>query len=325
MTVAGLGPGFANAINAGGEIAGGVFTADVATGGLNSQSVVFNSRGELDRVLEGEGEAEDINDSGVVVGWHDVQSNRRAVVWDRQGRVSELPMLPDGRRSLANAINNSGVIVGYVTQPRRFIFGGFINTPQAVVWNPNPSGGYSVTRLPSLPDVEGSVSSEATGINEAALIVGNVNAYEAGEFHVVTWDSHGNLTDVGEQTPAVDVNDTGQILGESAVLTSLVGGGYAAVPLPGLPGSDGYVVARTINNRGEVAGFGRSSTAGSGQSAILWRPAPNGSYAAIGLDGLPGWTSTEARDISIQGQVVGISSVRSTASNTDDAVRWDQR
>ena len=116
---------YANRINAQNQVVGKVIQYTVDSGGIyyfsNAQPFLWENgsmRG-LGTLAGNDGEALDINDAGVVVGWSMVGEGSRAFIWDKNiasGMVDLNELIPEGSGwvlAAATAINNEGQIVGY--------------------------------------------------------------------------------------------------------------------------------------------------------------------------------------------------------------------
>jgi hypothetical protein len=133
------GPGTASrawAVNTSGTIAGSVNLGTYAA--PKWIPAVWRRVTTAPTVLNNDGEAADINDMGVVVGSLFRAGISMAFAWDFNGTlgtgVVRLPLLPGGRFSWANAINNDLAIVGVSDSPSGM---------QTVVWRWS-GGGWSV-------------------------------------------------------------------------------------------------------------------------------------------------------------------------------------
>ncbi len=251
--------------------------------------------------------------------WKDEFAFQHAVTWDRNGVLTELPLLPEaealGAQAVATAINARGTIAGWASGPPVEMWGDVLNgTPHAVIWTSNPSGGYTVTRLGELPGTE---TSEAADINNRGQVVGY--AQVDGEAVAVTWDSDGNPALLPTPTgatfaEATGINNKGEIVGSAQVGDSSVallwtpvrgGDGYSVTVLDGLTGTRAN--ANDINDAGVIVG--RANLASGQERAVVWTPVPGGGYVITELCPLPkqtpAHTFSEANAINNQGQVAG--------------------
>jgi probable HAF family extracellular repeat protein len=152
-------PGFGNAINAAGDVAGYLRSSMATT----DEAPCLWRGGKLIRLKTlggGQGTAVDISDSGLIVGTtSDTQRRDRATLWDRDLVAGDLGTL-GGWKSGARGINNAGVIVGYAQDVK--------GKKRAVVWI-----NAKITDLNSLlPGKSGWVLQEAVAINERGQIIG---------------------------------------------------------------------------------------------------------------------------------------------------------
>lgn len=210
-------------------------------------------------------------------------------------------LLNGGDHTTANAINDSGVIVGSANA--RF-------NVRPVIWMRN-SGLVDLGALP------GDSAGEAFGINNSGDVVG----YSSGSSgkRAFLWTRQSGMQALrtlpgGDSSEALAISDTALIVGSSgspvgprAVLWNL------GIPqdLGTLPG-DVSSEAVAVNNAGKVVGF---STGAGGMRAFLWTR-QDGMQS---LGSLPGGNVTRAMGINEQGAVVGISgSARGTR-----AVLWN--
>ncbi len=226
--------------------------------------------------------ANDVNDSGVVVG----ESDQRAFVWTATGGTRELPGLVPGQSSSATAVNADGWVVG---QAR-----GADGWAHAVKWSPTGA----VTDLGTVP---GGIDSRATGINRAGQVVGTaLNAYGKDVGFL-----HDGATMTALLAPGQD-NCEGRAINDQGVVAlacaSHFGGGrgfrYAAGAYEVLGGlfSDDRTDVRAINGNATFVG---SSYGSSGRRAVIW---PRIGIAQD-LGGLGG--DTWGVDINDAGQAVG--------------------
>jgi probable HAF family extracellular repeat protein len=229
----------------------------------------------------------DVNDRGQVAGWIGVPLTRsQAVVWDDGTIVTA----PTGSMSEARGINNRGEAV---IQTR------VDGASRAEVWRV----GGRLTDLGTL----GGRDTFARGINARGHVTGTSQAAD-GTQHVFLWRNHemadlGTFGSYGNSVQAF--NDRDQIViggavdeGEppSAVAhTYLWDDGEATDLGPG----PGRVVARDINNRGQIVGY--SDQADGARHAVLWH---DGRWIDL-HPYLPAAGRSSAVDINDRGQIVG--------------------
>lgn len=152
--------------------------AGLSSGSSDRVSVWSGPYGANSATLPGRfGDANAINDAGTVAGFSytDNYQEQRATIWVA-GVPTQLGILDGARwgRSQANAINNSGLIVGAATDE------GF--SDRATIW----MGGAAID-LNLLLDSEsisaGWVLTNATGINDSGWIVGNATNTKTSDTH----------------------------------------------------------------------------------------------------------------------------------------------
>ncbi len=229
--------------------------------------------GSLLAEVEGQNDAyaQSINSANQTVGaYRDAQNIYHAVLWGPDGRPKPLSTGPHSR---ANAINESGTIVGDFNQ-RACVFDG--------------EGGVQM-----LPDLGGS-ESFARDVNDSGTIVGAART-PGGIFHAVLWKD-GVLTDLEPGSPShsfpTAVNNAGVVVG-----------GFTGDPVMWdafrrrkrlnclLPAGSKWVlnVAHDINDSGVVVGEGRLID-GRSRLAFAFKPDPNavcpGSPPFIGVQGV---------------------------------------
>jgi len=265
--------------------------------------------------------AKNINDSGQVVGESDVEgdSARHAVIWepDEEGIYNTVEDLhvkyedpdpnndedPWGRNSNANDINESGVIVGNA----RCEFGG-----NAYVIGQNGDIAY-------FPASEwGGGGGAAVNDSDSPLVVG----YSRTDVNEVRWGfvcgveivdgtpQPRDMLDIGtlggQVTRAMDVNNSGQVVGAAYLDGDLVRHAYlwedgTMTDLGTLGGTNS--TARGIDDLGQVVGH--SDVSGdSVVHAILWKSG----FPLYDLNDLiddPAWELRTVCDINDLGQIVG--------------------
>lgn len=208
-----------------------------------------------------------------------------AFAW-KNGKMTQLPGL-GGNNSIGGGDNNRGQIVGWaenaVHDPTCVSGGGLVQVLQfeAVVWEMK-EGQWQVRQLAPYP---GDPDSAATAINDEGQVVGisgtcdnAIGAYSA--IHAILWqDGHPinlpNLGGHGWNTP-VAINDQGVVVGFDNQSDDLATGSLAFLP-----------------------------------EAFLWTR----EGGTIGLGTLPGDAISEATDVNLAGQVVGVSYIDANFDN----------
>jgi len=195
-----------------------------------------------------------INDEGVIVGTSTAHSGLiRGLVWHHR-KVQILPSLPGAFFTQANAINDPGQIVG-MSGPD------FLVHFHAVLWDRG-----TIIDLGAL----GGTTSEAQYINNERQIVGFAQT-AAGDIHASLWDHRGikDLGNFGSDPFAIanGINNKGQIVGFSGqswvdinTAHALLWQGDGMIDMQTLiPSNSGWVLQQAvcINDRGQIAGFGR--------------------------------------------------------------------
>jgi probable HAF family extracellular repeat protein len=177
----------------------------------------------------------DINDIGQVVG----MAKSRPFLWEN-GTLTDLGTL-GGNGGSAAAINAIGQVVGMATTATP-------STSHAVRWD----NGVITNLTPGL-------ASSASAINDRGQIIGTLSASWTG----FLWDN-GVITDLGRLgdggTSAADINNLGQVVGSSSVVTPLGPMGHAFLwengvmtDLGVLPGKEDSG-ASAINDLGQIVG-----------------------------------------------------------------------
>jgi uncharacterized membrane protein len=215
----------ATGINDAGWIVGAVGQADSNRLSRSISHAVLWRNGvviELDRATDSSW-ASDINNRGQVVG----SVNNRAFLW-QQGALRRLAT-PAGNNSFAEAINDSGDMVGWTRAGSQDPLTGIFPPTHAVMWHAGV-----ITELPAGGD------SVAHDINNEGVIVGSSDG------HAVMW-VNGEMIDLNSVTASIDrpmkeavrINEAGQIAGNTEdglvfLLTPISTGmhTFALVPAP---------------------------------------------------------------------------------------------
>jgi probable HAF family extracellular repeat protein len=289
----------ASGINNSGQIVGYANTLSNAA----SHAVLWTNSGSpaIDLgVLSGDGYsvANDISDSGQIVGQSSNSTNFQPVVWTNSlSPPIDLGTL-GGSFGGASGINTSGQVVGsaYTVNNANSL---------AAFWSNSSS---SATSLASL---NGGTMSAASGINNSGGIVGWSN--DSGELqHATFWtNSSSPAVDLwlGEAatSSALGINDSGQIVGWGLTLSGQRGivwnsSSSSPIELGTFGGNNG--IANGINGLGQIVGWADD---GSGnQRAALWT---NSATPAIDLNSLipasSGWFLLSATGINNSREIVG--------------------
>jgi probable HAF family extracellular repeat protein len=192
-----------------------------------------------------------VNAAGDVVGSAETRSGgKHAVLW-RTKQPRDLGLLAQGDYSSARDINDKNDIVGEANLVPN-------GKPQAFFWHAG-----KMQPLPNLPD--GTLCS-AQAINNHGAIVGSCDV-NGNTQHAVIW-RNGSIADLGtlgdEDAPstALDINDLGQVVGNTSVddhLRAFLWENGKMINLNQLIAPDSgwtLLVASRINNNGEIIGRG---------------------------------------------------------------------
>jgi len=268
----GLGGGFTNGsgINNAGVVVG---TGSIASGtGFSDRAFVWQPGLGYTAVLDpgnvGLGSnANAVNNLGLVVGVYRYRGfDRQGFVYrvgDSPSELILLPFLPEsdpanGARQFANAINDSGVIAGAA----RTVVGALT---QAVRWTPNGPGTYVIETL-TQPTTT-TTFSNSFGINNLGQIVGSYT--DGGVESALLWNPDGSVQVLGlpsgaSGSVARDINNRGVIVGD---IISASGNSAFVYRNGQMTDLNSLIVgpndflrltnARSINDRGQIVGFGQ--------------------------------------------------------------------
>jgi probable HAF family extracellular repeat protein len=208
------------------------------------------------------------NNRGQIVGWaengvHDPSCNTqfqtlqfRAVVWQPDGSMEELPPLPGDSTSAATAINDLGQVVGISGACGVAV--GDVSAAHAVLWQ----NGVPV----NLGDLGGHTWNTPTAINNHGTIAGfALPASQDGttNFVAVIWTSTGiqtlGMPDGDDFSEALGVNDKDQVVGLSHAsngIRAMLWQNNSNTDLNTLtvPGSPKLLFANDINDAGRIVG-----------------------------------------------------------------------
>ena len=285
-----------SAVSSTGQVVG---WSDTSTVGVRHAFYWDSSNGIHDLTSsESDGRAFGINDSNVAVGYSQTGSNTlRAVKWDvttpASPVMSDLTGLPSNINSQANAVNNNGVIVGYITT-------GTQSSPINIPFAWNSTDGYSALPTNSLNVVN--AVCKANAVNNNGVIVGSCGG------HAVMWDANHTLTDLGvfggSTAEAIDINDNGDIVGNAQGSSKTI---FKHNFTTGTADMSAYTLdlgasptATGINNSGQIVGyFGTSDPKCGPFHAFVIDPTTG--FSDVGTDG----TVTHGAAINDNGQVTG--------------------
>jgi probable HAF family extracellular repeat protein len=213
------------------------------------------------------------NNRGQIVGWaengvHDPSCNQafqilqfRAVIWEPNGEMRELPPLPGDSTSAATAINDKGQVVGI--SGACGIAVGDVSAAHSVIWE---------NGIPTrIDDFGGHTWNTPTAINNDGVVVGfSLPADQEGTrfFRAFVWTKEGGTKMLDQiagdvRSSALGINDEGQIVGFSrtagAVLRAVIWEN-ANAKIKNLndlatPGSPYLLIAGDVNNSGRIAGY----------------------------------------------------------------------
>lgn len=263
-----------------------------------------------------------INNLGQVAGTVTIQkgangegARTHAAVWSHGAGTTDLGTL-GGVESKAQDLNDKGRVVGLADlKPIQTAYYGPRQPSDGFLWE----RGQALQSLTELIKTYGLDGISPVGINNRGQVVGCVTLGWNDGYHAFLWDPEGGLKDLGtlsgKYSCAVDVNDQGQVIGNSELIGRtderashgfLWEAGKGMRDLGTLGGIKSY--ARDINNAGQIVGS--SDTREGSLHAFLWE-------SAQGMRdlGTLGGTLSTAAGINDAGVVVGDSSLSGDVKN----------
>jgi len=220
-------------------------------GGFNSYATAVNNRGEIVGWAENS-----VTDPTCNTAFQTLQF--RAVIWEPDGTMKELPPLPGDSTSAATAINDLGQVVG-ISGACGIAVGG-VSAAHSVLWqNGVPS---------EIPNLGGHTWNTPTAINNLGTVVGfslPVGQDGTRNFEAFLWTQAGGLQRLGKlpgdiRAEALGVNQKNQVVGLSRggpfLFRAFIwqNGIMSDLNTMTTPGSQFLLYANDINNRGEITG-----------------------------------------------------------------------
>ncbi|MFC0109888.1 hypothetical protein [Kibdelosporangium aridum] len=287
-----------------------------------------------------------VNNSGVAVGWMNIQNYRLAVRWAPDGSATEID-----RSAIARAISDTGIVVGekgikaarwapdgtatLLPSVREYCTARAVNDSGVVVGDCEDRSGRGQVAVrwnidgtaQILPMSMDDASSAAYGINAAGAVVGEVFNPNVG-VRAVRWNPDGTVTDLAYPPGAVytikatGINDAGQI------------SGTATVQAPGQPytqrsalrwAEDGSVTVlpslTTLDSEGNAIsadGTVVGSTDDAQDRGLAAKWAPDGTLTTLPTTGPSDTSGYVADAVNDNGMVVGL-------GNGTWAMRWTEQ
>ena len=220
-------------------------------GGFNSYATAVNNRGEIIGWAEN-----GVADPTCNTALQTLQF--RAVIWEPDGTMKELPPLPGDSTSAATAINDLGQVVG-ISGACGIAVGG-VSAAHSVLWqNGVPS---------EIPNLGGHTWNTPVAINNLGTVVGfSLPAGQDGtrNFEAFLWTQAGGLQRLGKlpgdiRAEALGVNEKNQVVGLSRggpfLFRAFIwqNGVMSDLNTVTAPGSQFLLFANDINDRGEITG-----------------------------------------------------------------------
>jgi probable HAF family extracellular repeat protein len=243
----------AKGINNAGQIVG---YADVASNNPSRYAVLWENNSFRNL---GPGDANAINDAGIVVGSYSTRLGAFPAVW-----VNGVYSMYGSNLGIAKAINTTGTIAGDVkTWVNNGVYRG--DYTQASIFVP----GYAPGSIGTL----GGAGSSASDINDAGQIIGMADTAGAGPSHPFIWDN-GVMQDLNwtesSSTVVSQINNSGDIVGyaQNSLWSNISPNTFHAllwengtvIDLSTIIIGPGYqlVTANAINDFGQIVGTGYS-------------------------------------------------------------------
>ena len=254
----------------------GVMTQLPLLGGNNGAAGPVNSRGEVVGIAENNTRDPECPSTPAVNGTGPQVLDFEAVVWGPgQGQIRELSPLPGDTVGMALGINDHGQVVGMSGSCANTIIPPFVAAPHAVLWEADGS-------VHDLGNLGGTVNTDLLSIGNAALAINNrgqvagVSALPGNQStHAFLWTKKTGIRDLGTlpgdvNSAGLAINDRGDVVGGSVDGDLASGNPRPFIwqngvmsDLNDLIPADSplyLLIAFWINDAGEIAGFGATST-----------------------------------------------------------------
>ena len=246
-------------------------------GGLNSYATAVNNRGQIVGWAEN-GVADPTCNTAVQT------LQFRAVIWEPDGTMKELPPLPGDSTSAATAINDLGEVVG-ISGACGIAVGG-VSAAHSVLWQ----NGVPM----NIGDLGGHSWNTPAAINNLGTVVGfSLPAGQDGtlNFEAFLWTQAGGILRLGKllasdiRSEALGVNENNQVVGLSVSAGNVPrafiwqNGVMTDVNNLTVAGSQFLLFANDINDRGEITGESLDPNTG-GAPAFRGIPIPGGTGKA---------------------------------------------
>lgn len=274
--------------------------------------------------------AQSIDNDGRVVGWSVTNAGQRHGFLYSDGILIDIGALPGGSESVATAVNERRIVVGYsgINQYGRQ----YDEVTQAFIWSNGRIESLGALYCPCDFNTRYG-SSEAYGVNETGQVVGSAETRQGPEVHHAFLWEEGVMQDIGggrndwSISRAFDINSESQIVGYYAQDAGRRETGrayerYAFLWENGrreligtLPGHSSSV-ALAVNNRTQIVGWSGSAE-GLMARAFLWSD-----REMRDLGTLEGHEDSRALGINNQGEIVGWSGRAELSLSR--AVLWNQ-
>jgi probable HAF family extracellular repeat protein len=254
----------------------GIMTALPLLGGNNGTVGIINNRGEVAGIAE-TGIRDPQCPSRVAINGTGPQVlDFEAVVWGPgRGQIRQPSRLPGDSVGMALGINDKGQVVGSSGSCANTILPPFAAAPHAVLWDRDGS-------VRDLGNLGGTVNTGLLGVGNVAFAINNrgqvvgVSALPGNQnVHAFLWTDETSMQDLGTlpgdvYSAGFDINERGDVVGGSIDGNPATGNTRAYLwqngvmtDLNTLVPADSplyLLVAFAINDVGEIAGFGVSST-----------------------------------------------------------------